>query len=190
MIKHHFKNIIIRAALLVSCFFVYACENNYNEVQQLGKKKTNIEEGKFIVSYLSQNGLMKAKLTAPLMLRYQLDTPKTEFPKSLHVDFYDANTKIESQLSAKYGNYFENESKVFLKDSVVVFNVTGDTLHCRELYWDQRKELFYTEKNVIIQKPDQKIYGTGLTADQSFKWFTIKNAYGFINIADSSFLAQ
>lgn len=60
MIKHHFKNIIIRAALLVSCFFVYACENNYNEVQQLGKKKTNIEEGKFIVSYLSQNGLMKA----------------------------------------------------------------------------------------------------------------------------------
>ena len=190
MIKHHFKNINIKAALLVSCFFVYACENNYNEVQQLGKKKINIEEGKFIVSYLSQNGLMKAKLTAPLMLRYQLDTPKTEFPKSLHVDFFDANTKIESQLSAKYGNYFENESKVFLKDSVVVFNITGDTLHCRELYWDQRKELFYTEKNVIIQKPDQKIYGTGLTADQSFKWFTIKNAYGFINIADSSFLAQ
>ncbi len=184
------KNMITKAALLLSCFFVYACENNYQEVQDLGKKKPNIEQGKNIESYLSQNGIVKAKLTAPLMLRYTQDSPRTEFPKSLHVDFFDSTTAIESQLNARYGRYLENEARVFLKDSVVVFNVTGDTLHCRELYWDQRKEVFYTDKNVIIQKPDQKIYGTGLTADQSFKWFTINNAYGFINIPDSSFLAQ
>lgn len=178
------------AALFVGCFFVYACENNYNEVQNLGKPKINVEEGRDIESYLSQAGKVKARLTAPLMLRYQFDTPKTEFPKTLHVDFYNDSIRIESQLSAKYGHYLENENKVFLRDSVVVFNVTGDTLHCRELYWDQQKELFYTDKNVIIQKPDQKIYGTGLTARQDFKAFTIKNAYGFINIPDSSFLAQ
>lgn len=190
MINTTYRYIKTIAALIGSCFFVYACENNYNEVQNLGKKKVNVEEGRYIESYLSQGGKVKARLTAPLMLRYQLDTPKTEFPKSLHVEFFDDSTKIESQLSAKYGNYLENENKVYLKDSVVVFNISGDTLHCRELYWDQRKEVFYTDKNVIIQKPDQKIYGTGLTADQNFKWFTIKNAYGFINIPDSSFLAQ
>ncbi len=178
------------ATLIMSCFFVYACENNYTEVQNLGKPKINIEEGRDIESYLSQNGKVKAKLMAPVMLRYQLDTPKTEFPKSLFVTFFDDSTQVESKLSAKYGSYMENENKVFLRDSVIVYNMLGDTLHCRELNWDQRKEIFYTDKNVIIQKPDQKIYGTGLTADQGFKWFTIKNAYGFINIPDSSFLAQ
>ncbi len=178
------------ATLLVSCFFVYACENNYNEVQNLGKPKINVEEGRQIESFLSQEGKVKAKLTAPLMLRYQYDTPKTEFPKSLHVDFYGENIQVESQLFARYGTYLDNENKVFLKDSVIVFNTSGDTLLCRELNWDQRREIFYTDKNVIIRKPDQKIYGTGLTADQGFKWFTIKNAYGYINIPDSSFLAQ
>ena len=184
------KHIALKAALIWGCFFVYACENNYEEVQNLGKKKINVEEGRNIESYLSQGGLVKAKLTAPIMLRYQLDTPKTVFPKSLKVVFYDDQTQVESNLSALYGEYIENEGRVFLKDSVVVFNVTGDTLNCRELYWDQRQEVFYTDKNVIIKKPDQKIYGSGLRADQNFKWFTIKNAYGFINIPDSSFLAQ
>lgn len=178
------------ATLLLGCFFVYACENNYDEVRELGKPKISVEEGRDIESYLSQNGIVKARLTAPLMLRYQLDTPKTEFPKTLKVEFFNENTQVESRLTARYGNYLENENKVFLKDSVVVYNITGDTLRCRELYWDQRKELFYTDKNVIIQKPDQKIYGTGLTARQDFKAFTIKNAYGIINIPDSSFLAQ
>lgn len=178
------------AALFTGCFFVYACENKLEEVQNLGKPRVNVEEGRDIQSYLSQAGKVKARLTAPIMLRYILETPKTEFPKSLHVDFYDDSTSVESQLSAKYGYYLENDNKVFLRDSVVVFNIAGDTLHCRELYWDQRTQMFYTDKNVIIQKPDQKIYGTGLTARQDFKAFTIKNAYGFINIPDSSFLAQ
>ena len=161
------------------------------DVQQLGKKHIGIEEGKNIESYLSQGGKTKARLTAPLMLRYQQDTPKVEFPKSLFVTFYDDSLKVESKLSAKYGNYKENENKVYLRDSVVVYNVSGDTLYCKELYWDQAKGIFYTEKNVVIRKPDQKIYGSGLVADQAFKWFTIKHPHdSYLNIPDSSFVAE
>jgi LPS export ABC transporter protein LptC len=176
------------AAFTGSCFFVCSCENNIETVRDLGKKKIGVEEAKQIESFLSQGGKVKAKLTAPFMLRYQLDTPKVEFPKSLHVDFFDDSLKVESQLKAKYGRYLENENKVFLRDSVVVFNISGDTMHSKELYWDQRSGMFYTEKNVIIKKPDQKIYGTGLVADQSFKNITIKNPKGYIVIADSTYL--
>lgn len=188
MIKtnYHYKKII--AAFSVSCFFVCACENNLQTVRDLGKKKIGVEEAVNIESFLSQDGRVKAKLTAPLMLRYQFDTPKVEFPKTLHVNFFNENLKVESQLNAKYGNYLENENKVFLRDSVIVFNDNGDTLHTKELYWDQRLEKFYTDKNVILIKPDQKTYGTGLEADQSFKNITIKNPRGFILIADSSYI--
>ncbi len=178
------------AAFLTGCFFVCSCENDMEEVRNLSKKRIGIEEAHNIESYLSQNGMVKARLTAPVMLRYQLDTPKTEFPKSLHVNFFNDSLKIESELNARYGSYFENENKVFLRDSVVVYNITGDTLHTQELYWDQRKESFYTDKNVIIHKPDQKIYGKGLIADQSFKNITIRNPTGFMLIPDSSFLGE
>ena len=175
----------------MGCFFVYSCENKMEDVQNLGKKTIGIEEGKQIESFLSQGGKVKAKLMAPLMLRYQTDTAKVEFPKNLRVDFYNDSTTIESKLFAKYGNYLENENKVFLRDSVIVFNVLGDTLICKELYWDQVKATFYTDKKVIIRKRDQKIYGSGLVADQNFQWFTIKDVHNsYINIPDSSFISQ
>ncbi|MDQ6815205.1 MAG: LPS export ABC transporter periplasmic protein LptC [Bacteroidota bacterium] len=179
------------AALTIGCFFVCSCENDIRDVQNLNKKAINIEEGRQIESYLSEGGKVKAKLTAPLMLSYQKDTPKVEFPKSLHVDFYNDSTKIESKLSAKFGRYLQGENKVYLRDSVVVFNIKGDTLFCKELYWDQAKATFYSNKNVILHQPNQKVYGTGMIADQNFKWFTIKDPHnGYINIPDSSFLGQ
>ncbi len=185
---HLFK---ILAALFLGCFFVWSCENDMREVQNFNKKSIGIEEGKEIESYLSQEGKVKAKLMAPIMLRYLADTPKVEFPKTLRVDFFNDSTKVESKLFAKYGRYLENENKVFLRDSVIVFNILGDTLFCQELYWDQDKSIFYTDKNVIIHKPDQKVYGSGLVADQSFKWFTIKHPHdSYMNIPDSSFLGN
>ncbi|HLL42159.1 MAG TPA: LPS export ABC transporter periplasmic protein LptC [Segetibacter sp.] len=191
MISMIMKLTKIVAALFFGCFFVWSCENDMREVQNLSKKSIGVEEGKEIESYLSQEGKLKAKLIAPLMLRYQSDTPKVEFPKTLRVDFYNDSTKVESKLFAKYGRYLENENKVFLRDSVIVFNMAGDTLICKELYWDQLKAKFYTDKNVIIHKPDQKVYGTGLEADQDFKNITIKNVHNsYLNIPDSSFLGE
>ena len=144
---------MIKAAQLTGCFFMFACENDVNEVRELGKKKPNIEEGKNISSYLSMNGKMRAHLTAPLLLRFNSDTgKKTEFPNSLHVDFYNDSMKVESQLSAQYGRYLENENKVYLRDSVVAFNIKGDTLFCIEMYWDQTLQKFYSSKQVIISK--------------------------------------
>ena len=106
-----------------------------------------------IDSYLSMNGKLRAHLTAPVLIRYQGDSArKAEFPNTLHVDFYNDSMKIESQLSARYGRYMENENKVFLRDHVVAFNVKGDSMFCEELYWDKTTERFYTDKKVTISK--------------------------------------
>lgn len=151
------------------CFFLCACENDMEDIKALTVKRTSVEEGIEIKSYLSQQGKVKAKLTAPLMKRYQTDTPYVEFPKTLHVDFYNDTLKIESQLDARYGKYKENEHKVFLKDSVVFYNIDGDTLYCRELWWDQQTEKFYTDKPVrMVRKDNTVIYGLfGLIASQN-----------------------
>jgi LPS export ABC transporter protein LptC len=139
------------------------------DIKALTDKKASVEEGLGIQSYLSQNAKVKARLTAPFMRRYQADSPYVEFPKSLHVDFYNDSLTVESQLNARYGRYKENEKKVFLKDSVVFFNVAGDTLYCRELWWDQQTEKFYTDKPVrMVRKDNTVIYGSyGLRASQN-----------------------
>jgi len=165
---------IIKAAILFGCFcIITSCENNIQEVRALGNKKTGVEMAYTVESYLSQGGIAKAKLTAPIMERYLMDTAKVIFPKTLHVDFYDATKKIESELFANYGQYLENDNKVLLKDSVIVFNIKGDTLETQELYWNQGQQIFYTDKAVSIRTPDQIIEGVGFRAKQDFKAYTI-----------------
>ncbi|HEX6915632.1 MAG TPA: LPS export ABC transporter periplasmic protein LptC [Chitinophagaceae bacterium] len=163
------------------------------EVEKFARKDIGVEEGKQIESLLSNGGVLKARLTAPVFLRYQTQVPRIEFPKTLHVDFYDSTRNIESQLFAKYGEYKENENKVYLRDSVVIFNIKGDTLFTDELFWDQNTQLFFTDKPVVISqtKPQrQKIYGIGLSADQNLSWFTIKNLQppSFTEVPDSTYL--
>ncbi|MEJ7736191.1 MAG: LPS export ABC transporter periplasmic protein LptC [Chitinophagaceae bacterium] len=165
-----YKNFSVTSfSLIFCCFFLWACENDIKDIKAFTDKKASVEEGTNIESYLSQQAKVKARLTAPFMKRYQIDSPYVEFPRSLHVDFYDDTLRIESQLNAKYGRYKENERKVFLRDSVVVFNIRGDTLHCRELWWDQQTEKFHTDKPVrLLRKDNTVIYGLfGLEASQN-----------------------
>jgi LPS export ABC transporter protein LptC len=125
---------------------------------------------------------VKGKLTAPYMLRFdRSDSPYAEFPRSLHVDFYNDSMQIESKLDAKYGKYLQSQDKVFLRDSVVVKNILkGDTLHCKKLWWDQHTERFTTDDSVWIYTKDKVLTGTGMEADQNFRWYTILHMTGIV----------
>lgn len=175
------RNKLLSAAFFLSCFFVPGCENDIAVVNELMKRQTGVEEAIDVTSYMSQEGLMKARLKSPYMLRHQADSAFVEFPRTLHVDFYNDSLQIESILDAKYARYREYESKVYLRDSVVVINlIKGDTLKTDELWWDQNTQEFYTDKPVEIRQPDKTVYGKGLRAAQDFSWYDIFHITGVV----------
>ena len=183
-----YKNTKLAVALLSSCFFMMACENNVNEVQALGSRIGGIDVGKDVSIFISTDGKMTAKLMAPLMNKYLLDSGKMiEFPASLKVDFYKDSLVVESKLTANYANYIEAENKVFLRDHVVVYNILGDTLWSEEMYWDQNTNTFHTDKDVIVKQhnPIAKIYGKGFEANQNLTDIKIfkpqANSYAIIS---------
>lgn len=159
-----------------------ACENTDEEINSLNKKASQTDKATKITGYLSQEGKVKAKLTAPEMLRVQADTLYTEFPKTLHVDFYNDSAKIETWLDAKYGKHIESYNKIYLRDSVRVISAKGDTLYCEDLWWDQNKELFYTDLPAIYASANgNRIRGQdGLEATQDLKTRTFKNNSGIL----------
>jgi LPS export ABC transporter protein LptC len=186
------KILKLAVAFVSSCFFMTACENDVDAVKALGAKAGGIDVGKDVAIYVSNNGKLGAKLTAPLMNRYLLDSSKMiEFPTSIHVDFFKDSNQIESQLSAKYAKYKETENIVYLKDEVVIFNTLGDTLWCKEMYWDQNTGKFYTEQDVVVKQhsPLSKIYGKGLEANQNLTDIRIfkpqSNSYAIIQDSSS-----
>ncbi|MGC4233220.1 MAG: LPS export ABC transporter periplasmic protein LptC [Niabella sp.] len=171
------KNFIVFIAAIILCT---SCENSESDIKALNTKSVQKDEAVMVESYLSQKGKVKAKLTSPLMLRIMAatfsDTPYVEFPKTLHVDFFNDEKTIESRLDSKYGKYFESLNKVYLKDSVKVVSAKGDTLTCDDLWWDQDKQLFYTDRPATLKSLTAlPIYGkNGLEATQDFKRITFK----------------
>jgi LPS export ABC transporter protein LptC len=184
-------NRTLAIALLVVCVVAAACGDKAAAGGPKGPHKVVPDEVFGVESLMSEpvtdaagklTAKVKGKLSAPYMLRIpRADSPYAEFPRSLHVDFYNDTLRIESQLDARYGKYLQNQEKVFLKDSVVVKNLLkGDTVHCKTLWWDQHTERFTTDDSVRIYTPDKILYGTGMEADQNFRWYTIKKMTGIV----------
>ena len=180
-------------ALLFLTAVLSSCGNSDKEINAFNSKSLGIEEIKNADINYTLGGRAKAKLRSPLMLRIQDVNPYVEFPKTLHVDFFNENAEVESKLDAKYGKYFEMESKVFLRDSVTIINILGDTLYCTELWWDRNRvgREFYTDKPVRIRKKMEVIDGTGMESAQDFKnWVILNPSKGLMKIPASQFPAD
>ncbi len=186
-IRNHIFSIKKAAALIMGCFFFMACENDMEVIRKMQENKLSVDEVKSVTSYLSQGGRMKAKLTAPLMLRYFDSVPRVEFPNSLHVDFYNDSMQIESYLDAKKAWYYEQQSRILLSDSVVVIRIDGDTLKTNELYWEQNLHKLYTTKDVEIRQKTKIIFGKGFQSDEQLRNFTIDTPKGFLFVGASKF---
>jgi len=186
MNKPFFRKYLIQAAFIGGCLFVFGCENSQRSLDEWREKKVMVEEAKGVQSLFSQGGKIRSRLTAPLMLRYSSDTIYVEFPQTLRMVFFDSVGKEQSRLDARYGKYFETFNKAYLRDSVVVANVNGDTLWTPDLWWDQGLQKFYTDKKVRIYRNGDRIYGgEGLEAKQDLTDILIKQPTGTVIVPDS-----
>jgi LPS export ABC transporter protein LptC len=186
MIKNFIQKYFQQAVLFTGCLFVFACENSQRSLDEWKEKREMVEEASDIQTFFSQNGKMKAKLTSPKMFRYTRDTIFVEFPKTLKMIFFDSLGNAESDLKAHYGIYYESLNKAYLRDSVVVANVNGDTLWTPDLWWDQNSKKFYTDKHVRIYRKGDRIYGgKGLEAAQDLSDIIIRKPTGTVNVPDS-----
>ena len=188
IVSKQYNFIFFTAALLSGCCFLCGCENDQKDIDVWLKDKVMREEATNIEAFISSEGKTKAKLKAPLMYRVMGDTQYLEFPRTMHVDFYSDSTEIETWLDCKYGKYLENYNKVYLRDSVVVITVKGDTLRCHDLWWDQNKAIFYTDSVASYRSPGNDITGgKGMEATQDLKMVKFKAPLGTVKIADSGF---
>lgn len=187
----HSRNYIhfITSFFVVCCFVISSCENSLEDINKINSRRIGVEEAKGVRILYTIGDKTNAEITAPLMLRHQEAIPYIEFTKTIHANFFDDSLHITSTMDAHYAKYLESESKVFLKDSVVIINKKGDTLYCNELYWDRKRtgDEFYTDKPVRIRTPTHKLTGDGLDAPQDFHDWHLINGKGTVRVSSSEF---
>lgn len=133
----------------------------------------------------SENAALQIKITAPEINRYlDHEEPYSEFPKGLHVQFYDSTQTPSSSIKANYAIYDEEERLWTAENDVVAINEEGDTLNTEYLIWDMNAKKVYSDRFVRIVNKDGIIHGTGFESNQDLSNWKIKKTSGTINIQD------
>jgi len=143
------------------------------------------EEAYNIQLNYSDSGLKQIQMEAPEIFRYgNAEEPYTEYPKGVHVLFYDRYGQVNSTITSNYAIQYDQKKITEARNDVVVVNRKGETLNTEHLIWDEKEEKIYTEEFVRITTENESITGYGFEADQEFNSYTIKKIRGTINFKE------
>ncbi len=181
------KKIFLKSTIIpiFGLLVLFSCKkNDISEIYNLTKIDTTSSQSVWnLETIYTDSGKVKMKISAPLVQRFEAaekENKKTLFPQGMKVTFYNSNEEVKSWLSSKYAIYHESENLWEASDSVVAVNEEGKTLNTELLFWDEKKQIIYSNKFVKITTDKEVIYGDGFEADQSFTYWEITNVKGTI----------
>lgn len=127
------------------------------------------------------SGFIKIDLRSSLVNEYaSADTPYTEFPKGLELNYFNKSIDSPGYLRADWAIMNEMKGKYEGKGNVVVISEEGDTLKTASLFWDRKNRLVYTYDTayIITKAGDSLQANNGLEARDDLKEYTFYNNRG------------
>jgi LPS export ABC transporter protein LptC len=126
---------------------------------------------------------VQGKIITPVW--YEFQNEDRELPKGGFVEFYDEFGNITADLKAEYA-YFTKESQEWrIEGDVILKNIeNNESLNTEQLFWNPTTGMVHTEKFVRIERVDEILTGTGLTAKQDFSSYIIKKPEGTFNLVE------
>lgn len=159
------------ATAFAVAFVVYSCSGKLPVTDGLNLKETPVQtvEKMFIVQ--TENGILKMRMEADLMERYDRDTLSFElFPEGFSVFGYTEEGLLETTIrsdNARHTTYKDGRETWQAFGNVRVKNIINkEVMETDTLYWDQKNEEIYTDCYVRLYSPDGLMQGVGMRSDQ------------------------
>jgi LPS export ABC transporter protein LptC len=173
----------IIAVIVALATLVISCEKKVVKLEKIDILTLPSQTARDFTTTYTDSGKMQLVFSSPVMERYEKsETPYSEFRSGITVFFYDGKIKHVASVTSKYAKYTDDKNLWELKDSVIAINEAGEKLETELLFWDQKKELIYTDRFVKITTDDQIVQGYGLESDPRLSRRRIKNLSATIYI--------
>jgi LPS export ABC transporter protein LptC len=164
---------------------ILSCENKINFIPKSDLLTLPSLTVKKFETIYSDSGKLQLTMSAPLMEQFiNNESPYYEFRSGIKVVFYENGKDPAGTVTSKYAKYTKSSNLWELKDSVVVINEGKDKLETELLYWDQPKNLIYSDRFVKITNEDQIVMGTGFESDPKLTKRKIKKVSATIYLKD------
>jgi LPS export ABC transporter protein LptC len=112
-----------------------------------------------------------------------VDFPFTEFPKGIDVTLYDKNGK-RTFIKSDYATSYKTTNVIDLEGNVRIKSEDGQTLETEQLFFDQKNEWFFTDKDFTFTDSKGVSNGKGIDFSKDFKVINSQSIAGAIESAD------
>ncbi|MFJ1473463.1 LPS export ABC transporter periplasmic protein LptC [Capnocytophaga cynodegmi] len=181
------KNKLKSIAVLCCMAILFSCKNDLKSLQQMNvvHKFPQGEVFNFRLVYTDSTKVV-AIITSPQNRDFSNQQfPYWEFPEGVKVDFFD-NKNNQNTVQAKYGIIYNNSQMVELRDSVVLITFDGKKLETSQLFWDQKQDWVFTEKEFVFTDSIKGTLtkGVGMDFDKEFSTVKAHKTTGILAIED------
>lgn len=177
------RYILIIGAVLFIATVLLSCDRKIDVIKNSDILSLPTLTVKDFETVYTDSAKLQLVLSSSLMERYtNIKPPYSEFKKGIKVLFYDGHKEPVASFTSKYARYLDDKRLWELRDSVVAINEKNERLETELLYWDQEKELVYTDRFVRITSEDEIVVGIGMESNPRFTKWWIKNVSATISI--------
>ena len=167
--KQNKSKILLLSLCLIFSFMLCSCVEEENSIEETPPTTEQTIE-KFVITE-TKDGQIKTILEAEsAIIDEDNKIAKLKLPK---VKFYE-DGKFQSILIAEEGqiNMDTNDVKAFGKCTVETVN--NEYLQTRDVSYDAKKQLIYSDSDIKITKDKDVMYGKGFESDTDLKNIVIK----------------
>ncbi len=158
------------SAVAIAFIGMTSCESNFREVQRsvMSEFSPSGEADSINLKY-TDSGKIQAVLVSPRMLDFAtVKFPFTEFPKGISLTIYDGNGK-RTFVTSNHAVSYKLTGIIDLQGNVKISNESNQILETDQIFYDQKNEWFYTEKQYKFSDPKGISFGEGIDFSKDFK---------------------
>ncbi|MBR2493758.1 MAG: LPS export ABC transporter periplasmic protein LptC [Paludibacteraceae bacterium] len=181
-----YKNIrfgITVAFQAIVILVLQSCSPSVENTATLGMERDSAAVMKTynVTTLVSDSGITRFRVATPEWLVFDKKAkPTWEFPQGLHLEQFDENLEIHSEVDAKKAIYYTELEQWILSDSVYAVNVDGERFESEVLYVHQKEDRIFTDKFVKITQEDKIITGIGMESNQRLTKYRVLKPQGII----------
>ena len=181
-----YKNIrfgITVAFQAIVILVLQSCSPSVENTATLGMERDSAAVMKTynVTTLVSDSGITRFRVATPEWLVFDKKAkPTWEFPQGLHLEQFDENLEIHSEVDAKKAIYYTELEQWILSDSVYAVNVEGERFESEVLYVHQKEDRIFTDKFVKITQEDKIITGIGMESNQRLTKYRVLKPQGII----------
>lgn len=183
-LKRIYKNTIIGITVAFQAIVILVLPSCSSSVDNSAKLEAERDSSAVMKTYkvttlISDSGITRFRVNTPEWRVYDKKAkPSWEFPQGLHLEQFDEELNVHSEVDAKKAIYYTELEEWILSDSVYAVNVEGEKFESEILYVHQKEDRIYTDKYVTVTQKDKIITGIGMESNQRLTKYKILKPQG------------